>query len=329
MAHRVIKRRMRDIGFNTAGFGAATDLAGCLTWDIAQLATGQLDVERSLVQFDEAWIGSVTVDRAALHQVRVAMGWGVVLLPAPESDAVYFEGRRLVAGDTVLLPPDSSIELLTHAVGRVFLIAFRGCAGTRVRVRRPRWYTSAVGHASSGFPEDLRTLLASVYSGEKHIAAALEARLLSWLRAALSDAERPDDQVTVLPRRRMAVERVRRFIHEHLAESMTLAELCSHAHLQARSLEYGFRDLVGLSPFKYIKMLRLGEVRRRLQASSAAERSVSEVALDCGFCHLSQFAADYKRVFLERPSATRRAIGCARPARLARYETEPVAFAAR
>ena len=112
----------------------------------------------------------------------------------------------------------------------------------------------------------------------------------------------------------MAVERVRRFIHEHLAETMTLAELCRHAHLQARSLEYGFRDLVGLSPFKYIKMLRLGEVRRRLQTSSAAERSVSEVALDCGFCHLSQFAADYKRVFLERPSATRRAIECARPA---------------
>ena len=64
-------------------------------------------------------------------------------------------------------------------------------------------------------------------------------------------------------------------------------------------------------------MLRLGEVRRRLQTSSAAERSVSEVALDCGFCHLSQFAADYKRVFLESPSATdaRRASGSTHAAR--------------
>jgi AraC family ethanolamine operon transcriptional activator len=175
----------------------------------------------------------------------------------------------------------------------------------------------------------LRTLLGNLNAGEAHFAAAPEARVLSWLRATLADAERPDDPVTALPRRRVAVERVRRFIHEHLAESMTLAELCRHAHLQARSLEYGFRDLVGLSPFKYIKMLRLGEVRRRLQTSSAAERSVSEVALDCGFCHLSQFAADYKRVFLERPSATRRAIKCARSSRLAGYETGPVAFAAR
>jgi AraC family ethanolamine operon transcriptional activator len=127
----------------------------------------------------------------------------------------------------------------------------------------------------------------------------------------------------------MAVERVRRFIHEHLAESMTLAELCQHAHLQARSLEYGFRDLVGLSPFKYIKMLRLAEVRRRLQTSNPAERSVSELALDCGFCHLSQFAADYKRVFLESPSATRRAAGHSGATHISRFNGGPVAVEAR
>jgi AraC family transcriptional regulator, ethanolamine operon transcriptional activator len=311
---------MRDIEQNPAG---------CVSWDVAQLATGQLDVERNLVAFDEAWIGGVSVDRSALHQVRTAAGWSAVVLPAPESGAVYFEGRRLVSGDAVLVPPDRSLELLTHSVARVYLMAFRGGAGSRVRLRRPHWYVRADGHAVSGFAEDLNLLMARAGSGDSHAAAALQMRWITWLRAAMVDAERADDDAPALPRRRMAVERVRRFIHEHLSETMTLAELCRHAHLQARSLEYGFRDLVGLSPFKYIKMLRLGEVRRRLQASSPAERSVSEVALDCGFCHLSQFAADYKRVFLESPSATRRAAGCARPARVARYVTGPVALAAR
>jgi AraC-like DNA-binding protein len=310
--------------FGTAGH------AGYLSWDIAQLATGHLDVGRDVLAFDETWIGSVSVDRAALHQVRSSAGWTVVLLPAPDSGAVYFEGRRLVAGDAVILPPDCGLELLTHGVGRVFHIAFRGaCAISRVRLRRPRWYSRTDAYAGSGFSEDLRAWLAtsSVAIGSPS-AAALRSRLLFWLRSAVADTERADDEAPSLPRRRMAVERVRRFIHDHLAESMTLAELCRQAHLQARSLEYGFRDLVGLSPFKYIKMLRLGEVRRRLQTSSAAERSVSEVALDCGFCHLSQFAADYKRVFLESPSATRRATIAPRPARLNRYEAE-VAFAAR
>ena len=89
-------------------------------------------------------------------------------------------------------------------------------------------------------------------------AHAARARLVHWLQSITADAQRTDGEGPALSRRRMAVERVRRFIHEHLAETMTLAELCQHAHLQARSLEYGFRDLVGLSPFKYIKMLRLG-----------------------------------------------------------------------
>jgi len=153
----------------------------------------------------------------------------------------------------------------------------------------------------------------------------MQARLIHWLQSIASDVQRVDGEGPALSRRRMAVERVRRFIHEHLAETMTLAELCQHAHLQARSLEYGFRDLVGLSPFKYIKMMRLAEVRRRLQMSNPAERSVSELALDCGFCHLSQFAADYKRVFLESPSATRRAAGHSSSAHIARFNGSSVA----
>ena len=60
-----------------------------------------------------------------------------------------------------------------------------------------------------------------------------------------------------------------------------------------------------------------------------AERSVSELALDCGFCHLSQFAADYKRVFLESPSATRRAAERPGSTHVARYDAGAVAVAAR
>jgi AraC-like DNA-binding protein len=299
-------------------------------WDISQLANGILDVERMVMPFDSGSIGSVTVDRAALHQVSVAAGFGLVLIPALDSDAVFVDGRRLVAGDAVLLPPCGELELLSHGVGRIYLIAFRNPgAGSRVRLRRPRWYSRADG-CSSSLTEDVAAWIAAVgAAADAHRAAALQARLLAWLRSANVETPHAEFGGHALPRRRMAVERVRRFIQEHLAESMTLADLCHHAHLQARSLEYGFRDLVGLSPFKYIKMLRLAEVRRRLQASNAGERSVSQVALDCGFSHLSQFAADYKRAFLESPSATARSVDSRQASRVARYDTLPAAAVAR
>ena len=154
---------MRTIEHNPAESARNPDAAELAGPGISRNSpTGHLDVERHFVPFDDGCIGSVTVDRTALHQVRTDAGWGVVLLPAPESDAVYFEGRRLLAGDAVLLPPGSHLELLTHAVGRIYLIAFPGaCAGSRVRLRRPRWYARADGRAGSGFPEDLRAWLPS------------------------------------------------------------------------------------------------------------------------------------------------------------------------
>lgn len=320
---------MSVTGRNPAAFGLGPGAARGWSWEISQLANGILESERTIAPFDDGCIGSVTVDRAALHRVSTAAGWGLVLLPALDSGAVFVEGRRLVVGDAVLMPQACDLELLSHEVGRLYLIAFRNpVAGSRPRLRRPRWYSRT--DRSSNLTDDVSAWLASASGAlvDSTRANALRSRVLAWVQAAGDDASHCEFGDHALPRRRMAVERVRRFIHDHLAESMTLADLCHHAHLQARSLEYGFRDLVGLSPFKYIKMLRLGEVRRRLQSSDAVERSVSEVALDCGFSHLSQFAADYKRAFLESPSATARA-DCRRAGRVGRYETVPSAAEAR
>ena len=272
-------------------------------WECAQLANGLLKVEQDAAPFDAGFIGSVTVDRPCLHHVRADSGCQVLLLPAPDSGAVFVEGRRLVAGDAVLLAPAGELEMLSHSLGRIFMVALPGPGvSSRARARRPRWCTRANGRAG-GLPEELASWLQpeSKARGVSLDFVAMRNRLLSSLDSVMQLAQGAEAEAPALPRRRMAVERVRRFIHEHLAETLTLADLCRHAHLQARSLEYGFRDLVGLSPFKYIKMLRLGEVRRRLQASDASQLSVSEAALDCGFSHLSQFAADYKRMFLESP----------------------------
>jgi len=285
------------------------------TWEINQLATGLLEVERAVVPMDHCVIGSVVANRAALHRVRLAAGWAGALLPAPESGKVFIEGWNLDAGMAVLLPSSVEVELLTHGIARLFVVAYRDGTTEAAESIRGSFRRASIARAA-GLLDDLPGSLATPNAtfAETQALGALQTRLVGWLRAAAARAMDPCADRRDLPRRRLAVERARRYIHEHLAEPIRLPELCRHAHIQARSLEYGFRDLVGMSPIRYVKMLRLGEVRRRLQASSPGERSVSEVALDCGFFHLSQFAVDYKKVFLESPSATRRADAAAWPA---------------
>jgi AraC-like DNA-binding protein len=63
---------------------------------------------------------------------------------------------------------------------------------------------------------------------------------------------------------------------------------------------------MGICPIEYVRMLRLGEVRSQLFNDIAGKRTISEIALDAGFSHLSQFVVDYKRAFGETPSTTRR-----------------------
>jgi AraC-like DNA-binding protein len=104
--------------------------------------------------------------------------------------------------------------------------------------------------------------------------------------------------------RRVAVERARDYIRRNLTEPIRLSHLCRHARTEARSLEYGFMEAVGLSPMAYVRTTRLHRVRRILRSKTVSHRSISEIAMDCGFWHLSQFAVDYKALFGESPSIT-------------------------
>ena len=97
--------------------------------------------------------------------------------------------------------------------------------------------------------------------------------------------------------RRAAVRIAREFIHSRLSEPLRLSDLCRHANLKIRSLEYGFREVTGLTPVAYIRSLRLNAVRRALQQNDVgSQRSISEIATDVGFWHLSQFSVDYRRL---------------------------------
>jgi AraC family transcriptional regulator, ethanolamine operon transcriptional activator len=104
--------------------------------------------------------------------------------------------------------------------------------------------------------------------------------------------------------RRLGVERARDYIARNLTDPIRLSDLSRHALTQARSLEYGFQEVLGVSPMAYVRATRLQRARRLLRTTAVRTRSISEMALDCGFWHLSQFAIDYKLLFGESPSVT-------------------------
>ncbi|OYO20563.1 hypothetical protein BI335_03280 [Enemella evansiae] len=91
-------------------------------------------------------------------------------------------------------------------------------------------------------------------------------------------------------------------IELRFAEPLTVTDLARDAGVSVRRLQETFAQFHGTSPKAFLTDFRLDQARRALLAGQG---TVTEVAQDCGFTHLSRFAASYRDRFGELPSETR------------------------
>lgn len=102
------------------------------------------------------------------------------------------------------------------------------------------------------------------------------------------------------------VRRAERFIRQHASSPIGLADILLAAGVSQRTLQTGFRQFRSTTPMAYLKTVRLDLARKALLDSATTRKTVTEIAFDCGFGHLSKFAQDYKACYGETPSATAR-----------------------
>ena len=91
-----------------------------------------------------------------------------------------------------------------------------------------------------------------------------------------------------------------------LAQAATRQPPSKRAPLPSRQLEYAFRTVFDQSPRDYLQTLRLNAIHRTLRRSERGGSSVMHIALDHGVTHLGRFAANYRALFGEKPSETKR-----------------------
>ncbi len=94
------------------------------------------------------------------------------------------------------------------------------------------------------------------------------------------------------------------FMIAHLDQPITLKDICLALNAGSRTISYGFQHVVGLSPIKYFKILRLNQIYQRLKKVNPYETTIEEIANQYGFWSLGHFSRDYKKFFGELPSIT-------------------------
>jgi len=100
------------------------------------------------------------------------------------------------------------------------------------------------------------------------------------------------------------LRRAEDFMQANLRHNLYINDICAAAGVSERALRYAFDDLLGMSPNRYLSMLRLCTAYRALASADDERGSVKAIALSCGLWDLSRFAENYRRVFGELPRDT-------------------------
>lgn len=275
---------------------------------IEQLVPGRLATTDST-----AVLGSVLMSRISCNlPVTIRMmglpGWTSYVLPQI-ARSVYCMGLRCGSEHCLVAGDGADLELICSAPAEVIVCrigARQGAppafqpgtyrvAGTAAELSRIRIVISSLHGPLDKCP----TMSHATLPHKATYADLLDS--LAALSAAADTSEGPSGS-----HRAMTIERGRRYIQANLVGALRIARVCEAAGVCSRTLEYGFRELFGISPVSYIKALRLHHVRGLLLSPASAGRTITAIALDSGFWHLSQFAADYQKFFGENPSITRR-----------------------
>lgn len=92
-------------------------------------------------------------------------------------------------------------------------------------------------------------------------------------------------------------------IKDNICEELTVGNLCEELTVSRRTLEYVFNENIKMSPARYIRALRLNNIRREIL--SMEPTTLGDIAAKWGIWHLGRFARDYYQLFGELPSATK------------------------
>lgn len=95
------------------------------------------------------------------------------------------------------------------------------------------------------------------------------------------------------------------YIHAHLADSVSLADLAREAGLSPFHFARQFRRTTGLPPHEYVTRCRVERARELLVRPGLG---IADVAVQVGFCDQSHLARHYKRIFGLTPAAFARSV---------------------
>ncbi len=242
-------------------------------------------------------------------------GWvmlgGVV---APERATAHFCGQRIERRD-LGLTSGGSRDSLDYSVDSgiytsMLLISpglLRKTVGEELTERLCGWHSVNAGEAARGLVELEGRLLAFISDdpgvlSNPVIAAQVRSDLLRAVEECFAHLQPEQEPLSRNRREEVVYQAV-----QHARQSrkpVSAFELAQSSGVSQKALESSFKQVMGITPGKYLVISRLNEAHHALASGEKGKTTVTEIANAHGFSHVGRFTRNYKRIFGELPSQT-------------------------
>ena len=152
---------------------------------------------------------------------------------------------------------------------------------------------SSIELASRAIGDTAAKILQQLFNGE-----AVDSPVTEIKPLGIRSRESTDLMAIVDPEMRIAL----RFIRDHAVKGINVTNVAQACCLSRRTIENRFREQLDRTPAGEIRRVKLEQVRRSLIDT---DRSIEQIAFDCGFANGASLAQAYKKSFGESPGQTR------------------------
>ena len=124
----------------------------------------------------------------------------------------------------------------------------------------------------------------------------IEKKLLNTLFAYVYKQE------TEVKRLKFDVTKIRKYLENNIESNISIKDVSQVLNISERQLHNAFKTSYGITPKRYLLILRLNAIYRDLRLSQASDITLSDIVYKYGFTHMSHFTKAFKKLFSKMPS---------------------------
>lgn len=286
--------------------------------DFRQMDRGRFSAEVLQFGLGQVHIAEATFGRCLLQAGAPPQGLRTIAIPADPDVRFKWRGCEIGGSDLMIFPNGAEIDSVSDEHFKVYTCSFPEellvslCEELGIAELDQLQCGHEVIRCSSKSVSQIQALLKSAAAVAKSKPDAFQNQINQKTvihdlpRLILSGVEEARGGVSpALTNKRVnALQSAMLFMEKHANQPITIGDLVNDLSISKRTLEYAFREGMGVTPKFFLKSYRLNRVRRQLRASKANQVKVADIANHWGFWHMGQFAKDYQEFFSELPSET-------------------------